>query len=231
MRQLKAYFMIPLMGLMLMGTNNSVFADVKEGDRDLGEDLYSAILDVYSEGYQSYMNGTMSWEEEQTLYAANSVFEPYDLHGSDFDGAEYHRDLGYAFYDLNEDNVPELLLQSYPGDGESDFYGYDAIYTMQDGAPVLLDNSWYRDQLYLLENGCVTHELSAGSMTYVVEVFELQGCELFKRASEDIHDPDSQMAIVNGEDGRYIEEYYPEEDVFLKTYYYLPSFYHISEYA
>ncbi len=199
-----------------------------KGDKEEGEKLYANLLDVYYSGYQSYTEGSMSWEEEQAFYANSNVFEPYDLHGSSLDGSEYHRDLGYAFFDLNQDDAPELLIRSYPGDGKSPFYGFDAIYAIKDGTPVLLDNSWYRDHLYLLENGYMTHEFSGGSTVYDIDVMELSGDELVTLASENVAEEGSGMEL-NWDEG-YLEGSFDTDGSHFKLYYFLPEFYSISEY-
>lgn len=199
-----------------------------KGDKEEGEKLYADLLDVYYSGYQSYTEGSMSWEEEQAFYANSNVFEPYDLHGTSLDGSEYHRDLGYAFFDLNQDHTPELLIRSYPGDGQSAFYGFDAIYTIKDGKTVLLDHSGYRDQLYLLENGYMTHEFSGGTTVYEIEVKELSGDELVTLASDNVAEEGSGMEL-NWDEG-YLEGSFNTDDSHFKLYYYLPEFYPISEY-
>lgn len=200
-----------------------------KGDKEEGEKLYADLLDVYYSGYQSYTEGSMSWEEEQAFYANSNVFEPYDLHGTSLDGSEYHRDLGYAFFDLNQDNTPELLIRSYPGDGQTPFYGFDAIYTIKDGKTVLLDHSGYRDQLYLLENGYMTHEFSGGSTVHDIDVMELRGDELVILASANTAEEGSEMKLVWEE--HYLEGSFDTDGSHFKLYYFLPEFYSISEYS
>ena len=204
-------------------SENLIIADKKQG-----EEMYSELLDAYYSGYQGFMDGSMSHEDEQAFYAANDVFEPYDLHGTSSEGEAYHRDLGYAFFDLNNDQTPELLIRSYPGDGKSAFYGFDAVFTIKDGVPVLLDNSWYRDQLFLLENGFITHENGGGTSVYIIDVLELRGDELVTIASGNTEEAGSKIELVWDE--KYLEGYLDTDGSYFKLYYYLPDFYPISAY-
>ena len=122
------------------------------------------IYDSLLETYRAVVNKEKEWEPDDLL--GDPAF--YNIYTS------YYPKAGYAFVDINQDGVPELLLG--PTSPISDWGNgliYD-LYTYHNGTVVKVVESSERSRYYLLDNSQFQHEWSnsasdSGADYYVLE--------------------------------------------------------------
>ena len=124
---------------------------------------------------KKYKNEEKMYEEyakitSKYLKAANdeNIYENYDFSGYEDINTEYIIDCNnygyeasFSLYDINKDNVPELLIGLSKEDYQDYHNIYDA-YTFVDGKIYQLMAGVYRDTFYLCENGIIAETGSGG---------------------------------------------------------------------
>lgn len=123
-----------------------------------------AIYDSLLKTYRAVVNKEKEWDPDELL--GDPAF--YNIYTT------YYPKAGYAFLDINQDGVPELLLG--PTSPISDFGNgliYD-LYTYRDGAVVKVAESAERDRYYLLDNGQLSREWSNGASDNGVDYYVLE---------------------------------------------------------
>jgi len=68
----------------------------------------------------------------------------------------YRDEIGYAFKDLNNDGIPEMMILSSG-------YVVLGIYTLENGVPVLLDTYWERHRCEIDKDGILYTHGSSGA--------------------------------------------------------------------
>ncbi|MBP3736790.1 MAG: hypothetical protein J6I56_07195 [Lachnospiraceae bacterium] len=78
---------------------------------------------------------------------------------------------GYAYYDVNQDGVEELLVGEI---AEDEWKGviYD-VFTMVDRAPAHVVSGWYRNRFYTMEGGLLVNEFSNGAAENGIAVYDI----------------------------------------------------------
>lgn len=144
--------------------------------------------------------------------------EPLDSILEEVGFAEYPRDgkLAYAVVDINDDNVPELLLGTVDGLRNA---APHSIFTIKDGKPVLLGSFWSRNSGVISADGII-YRIGSGGASYTY----LSSYKLDKKADTltqltDIHsdysDSEGKPYFVQVVDGR---NRYITEEVFWDLY-------------
>lgn len=102
-----------------------------------------------------------------------------------YSGEESGTDLvGYAIEDINNDGVPELIIanvdECWKSGGVIDEYGSQilAVYTCDDDEPVFVFEGWDRNRYYILEDGSIYNEGSAGASESAIGKYRLLGTKL-----------------------------------------------------
>ena len=117
-----------------------------------GEDMYSEVIDKYVTAMKEKWDSNKLEEEDMSPeYNAVNVAT----------GGDAIDNVGYAYYDVNNDGIDELLIGEI---AEGDLKGtvYD-IYTMVDRKPVHVLSGSGRDRYYALEYGMIVNEKSGGA--------------------------------------------------------------------
>ncbi len=130
-----------------------------EGMEELGLILYRSILDNH---YQQILNG---WTEADSL-EINPLFY-YRYAESNYPKVTSLSEAGYAFLDLDDNGIPELILTTTEGASSGSIYD---LYTWWDGKAIKLVSSlgvrvWY----WLGEDGHIYTHASGGAAFYVSE--------------------------------------------------------------
>ncbi len=88
------------------------------------------------------------------------------------------RAIGYAEHDINNDDIPELLIYLIDDNGNEKCAGTRilAAYTLKDNSPTLIFEGTVRNRYYLLTSGLIYNEGSSGAAysifgTYTLEPF------------------------------------------------------------
>jgi len=76
----------------------------------------------------------------------------------------YRDEIGYAFKDLNNDGIPEMMILSSG-------YVVLGIYTLENGIPVLLDAYWERHRCEIDKDGILYTYGSSGASDHSWELF------------------------------------------------------------
>ena len=162
-KQSKGY--IKLSNLYLsMNKKNKAIKVLEKGLKNVDKDNQQEIKDKL----KKYKNEEKMYEEyakiaSKYLKAANdkNIYENYDFSGYEDINTEYIIDCNnygyeasFSLYDINKDNVPELLIGLSKEDYQDYHNIYDA-YTFVDGKIYQLMAGVYRDNFYLCENGIV----------------------------------------------------------------------------
>lgn len=130
---------------------------------------YSA---VYQDIYQLLTSGDRN---QNYLFATTGIKEATSGTSTE---AERFAAISYALQDLNDDGIQEMIVLdphwTLPGNSR-----ILALYTLQNGSPLLIDEGWARSRLYLLQDGTFYHEGSGGAAYSVFETRTLQGTHMF----------------------------------------------------
>lgn len=166
-KQVKGY--IELSNLYLsMNKKDKAIKVLKKGLKNVDKDNQQAIKDKL----KKYKNEEKMYEEyakiaSKYLKAANdkNIYENYDFSGYEDINTEYIIDCNnygyeasFSLYDINKDNVPELLI----GLSKEDYHNIYDAYTFVDGKIYQLMAGVYRDTFYLCENGIIAETGSGG---------------------------------------------------------------------
>lgn len=123
-----------------------------------------AIYDSLLKTYRAVVNKEKEWDPDDLL--GDPAF--YNIYTA------YYPKAGYAFMDIDQDGVPELLLgPTAPISGWGNGLVYD-LYTCRDGSVVKVAESMERDRYYLLENGMFSREWSSGASDNGVDYYVLE---------------------------------------------------------
>ncbi|MBQ2619658.1 MAG: hypothetical protein IJG08_09295 [Oscillospiraceae bacterium] len=130
-----------------------------EGMEELGLILYRSILDNH---YQQILNG---WTEAYSLEINNLFFDSIDQ--DIFPKVSNLSDAGYAFLDLDDNGIPELILTT--ADGAANGLIYD-LYTWWDGDAVkLVSSKGVRICYWLGEDGHIYTFSSGGAELHYID--------------------------------------------------------------
>ncbi len=170
-----------------------------------GEDLYqytvSRYLDAINEGWDAN-----KFEEE------NMSPEFYALVHNE--GEKALEKIGFAYKDISNDGVDELLVGLIDDGGEPSVL-YD-VYTMVDGVPASVISGTSRDRYYALEYGGIANMKSEGAGENIVLVYELtpEDTELMHQFSlkNDSYTDEKNPWFVNYEEDDTSWEKMTEED-------------------
>jgi hypothetical protein len=152
----------------IKGVGGNVFV-YKAGTK--GEELYPEIIARYvtaiNEGWDpnKYVEEDMS--SELSVLVANAK-DPFSS-------------IGYAYFDINNDGIDELLVADTSG-GTLDGTIYD-IYTMVDRVPTHVVSGASRDRYYAFGGYAICNEYSGGALEYgsIVSVLTPNTTELFQQ--------------------------------------------------
>lgn len=126
--------------------------EFKWGEGCDGEDMYSEVIEKYVTAIEEkWDSNKLEKEDMSPEYNAVNVAT----------GGDAIDNVGYAYYDVNNDGIDELLIGEI---AEGDLKGtiYD-IYTMVDREPVHVLSGSARDRYYALEHGLIVNERSNGA--------------------------------------------------------------------
>ena len=117
-----------------------------------GEDLYGDVIEKFKTAMEEKWDSN-KLEEEDMSPEYNAVTVAY--------GGDAMSKVGYAYMDLNNDGVEELMVGEI---AEGDLKGtiYD-IYTIVDRKPAHVVSGSARDRYYALEHGMICNEYSGGA--------------------------------------------------------------------
>lgn len=122
------------------------------------------IYDSLLKTYRAVVNKEQEWDPDELL-GDPALYNIYTT---------YYPKAGYAFLDIDQDGVPELLLgPTSSTDDWSNGLIYD-LYTYRDGAVVKVLESSERDRYYLLDNGQFGNEWSNSASDYGVDYYVLE---------------------------------------------------------
>lgn len=105
---------------------------------------------------------TGSWDLEYT-YANTGMME---VVGPQNTKDERYSSITYALEDLNDDGSLEMIVLDAMGNTR-----ILAIFTLQNGQPVMTNEGWYRSRLYRLSDGVLYHEGSGGAAYAIFEAY------------------------------------------------------------
>ncbi|MBR6485685.1 MAG: hypothetical protein IKT17_03240, partial [Lachnospiraceae bacterium] len=117
-----------------------------------GEDMYSEVIDKYVTAVkEKWDSNKLEKEDMSPEYNAVNIAT----------GGDALDNIGYAYFDINNDGVDELLIGEI---AQGDLKGtvYD-IYTMVDRKPVHVLSGSGRDRYYALKYGLIVNERSDGA--------------------------------------------------------------------
>ncbi|HCM92956.1 MAG TPA: hypothetical protein DIS78_10375 [Lachnospiraceae bacterium] len=128
-----------------------------------GEDLYGDVIEKFKTAMEEKWDSN-KLEEEDMSPEYNAVTVAY--------GGDAISKVGYAYMDLNNDGVEELMVGEI-ADGDLKGTIYD-IYTIVDRKPAHVVSGSARDRYYALEYGMICNEYSGGAdltgwQTYDIE--------------------------------------------------------------
>ena len=103
-------------------------------------------------------------------FEINGDKKRYELESSAFEAFDASK-LGYAFYDINNDGITELLIITDESYDYSDFIY--AIYTLRNGSPYLVGAYWSRNRCGLGKNGTVYCQGSNGASDSFIAAYRL----------------------------------------------------------
>lgn len=133
-------------------TLKSSEGDFEWGAGCKGEDMYSEIIEKHINAIEEeWDSNKLESEEMSPEYNALKVAT----------GGDALNSVGYAFYDVNDDGIDELLVGEI---AEGDLKGtvYD-IYTMVDRVPAHVLSGSARDRYYALGHDLILNEYSSGA--------------------------------------------------------------------
>lgn len=107
---------------------------------------------------------------ENNDYFTTGIFE-VAIFGDDAE--ERLKSISYCFYDINEDDVMELIIAETPDEESAQMRILD-IYTIEDGWDVNVVSGYTRDRYYLLEDNTVLNSGSGGATYSSVELLAFQ---------------------------------------------------------
>ncbi|MBQ7563264.1 MAG: hypothetical protein IJT16_04665 [Lachnospiraceae bacterium] len=128
-----------------------------------GEELYP---DVLAKHVQAINEG---WDAER-LESENMSSMYYAMSMSD-EGSVLDR-TGYAYFDVNQDGIDELLIGEI---GEDEWKGtiYD-VYTMVNREPAHVVSGWDRSRYFALDTGMLVNEYSGGAMESGWDTYDIE---------------------------------------------------------
>ena len=178
-----------------------------------GEDLYGEVLERHiqaiNEGWDA---NRLEDEDMSSMYYAMSVSDEGDVLGR----------TGYAYYDVNNDGIDELLIGEIAEDSWKGTI-YD-IYTMVDRKCAHVVSGWDRNRYYVLEYGMLMNEYSEGAdlsgwnvYDIVPNTTELLGQVFFKY---DGYENEEQPWFISYDEGKTWDNVDEEEfrDRFIDNY-------------
>ncbi len=100
------------------------------------------------------------------------IVEMIGSHGYD----EAFKSIGYIIKDINNDNIPELIIASVIDEYEGEYAGSRilSVYTLIDKEPSLIIEGMYRDKLFLKSDGTIYNIGSGGAAYTAFGVIELR---------------------------------------------------------
>lgn len=117
-------------------------------------EIYSGIID----SFYRYIESDVTFNSDAPE-GSNGIQEA----AAYMDIYEALENLGYSLIDINDDDVPELILGNVYG--EHEMYGSEllAVYTIADKAPELVFEGWSRSSYYLCYDNTIYHSGSGGA--------------------------------------------------------------------
>lgn len=144
--------------------------------RDLSSNqLDSSLTETYSKSYEEILDKYKTFvkdyyaKNEETIN--NEKEDPWSTMLSSVMYPAKPSNHGYAFRNLSENDVPELLLITKLEE-ENDYF-INAIYSFIDNKPKLLETYWYRSCCYLGAENIIYVRGSNGAMNSVYLKFKI----------------------------------------------------------
>ncbi len=127
-----------------------------------GEDLYPDIVEKHALALAEKWSGSrLEAEEMSPIYFALDVMGQDDLADA----------IGYAYADLNDDGIDELLIGEITDDSSQGMV-FD-VYAMVDRVPAHILSGWYRNRFHVLENGDFCNGYSGGANEIGTRIYAL----------------------------------------------------------
>lgn len=140
---------------------NPATTDVASSDTEDIRPDYMKAYETYVDGYEFILNGG----EDAQLEGSDGIVEAmiyYEVSSSDF---------GYSISDISGDDVPELIISSIGGNnGTRILY---AVYTFKSDKIEHVLSSTARNRYYLLSDGRIMNEGSAGAEQSILGTFSI----------------------------------------------------------
>ena len=154
--------------------------NLPETESAVAEVDYAAIYQPVIDGFFKLASGDVEENESRIPEGGSAILEGND-------GGSSNRMLwesGFMLLDLSGDSIPELVIGSVT---EEEYEGYGtaiyAVYTIADNQPRFVLDGFYRNIYYLLEDGSIFNQGSAGAAYSIFGIYALSenGQELFCR--------------------------------------------------
>ena len=132
---------------------------------DMDVSVYNPVLEKIC---QALADGTAADSEDEGLFA---IYEGTRA----LDGSDVLSAIGYRIEDINGDNVPELMigLVNALDDGKASGSQVLVLYTVKDGEPVCVAESFYRSMYQWAGDGSFYYYGSGGAIYHAFGMFSL----------------------------------------------------------
>lgn len=162
--------------------NSSVAGDVSETaevNADSDEYRYREALNEYYQAFSEKWHRGQMEESQWVYFGCSYVDEEVRLN-----------QIGYCFMDMNHDGSNELLIGEIVPEGTgSEFVSGNilSMFTLKDGNPSYVLDSWPKNRNYLWENGLIYNE-GSGNGCRNFTVYSIDNSDLHREFQEGIVD-------------------------------------------
>ena len=144
----------------IKGINGSKYV---KGKGLKGEELYKGIIQKYKKAFKENW-GFKKYENENMGYAYLNLKEAKP-------DTDLMKEIGYAYYDINNDGIEELIIG--PTDKEKNGYIYD-IYTMKNRNPLHVVSGGDLDKHFVCNDYFICKQYSINGTENILDVFFLE---------------------------------------------------------
>lgn len=141
---------------------------------------------------------------ENNDYFTTGIFE-VAIFGDDAE--ERLKSISYCFYDINEDDVTELIIAETPDEESAQMRILD-IYTIEDGSAVNLVSGYVRNRYYLLDDNTLLNSGSGGAAYSFNELL------VFQAGTNKLVSQGLFFSYPKDEDMRECGYYYSEDGIY-----------------
>lgn len=140
-------------------------------------DIYIPVIEncrYVKNHFDEYGFGNEESEESRNEYFKNDIYEL----GKGADLLQY--DLGYTLIDLDGDGIEELIIGCHNPEDNNDYFNdiIFALFTINEGEPVKVLQSWVRNRHYLCPDNLIRCEGSSGASNNDIGIYAFAGNSL-----------------------------------------------------